>query len=708
MKSDVDLLADDDDPRVLAAVQEYLTALESSPRPDRRAFVNRHPEIAAELSPYLDALDMVHSAAPLLHSSPEIVPMSAEPLGDFRLVREIGRGGMGIVYEANQMSLGRRVALKILPFASGLDPKHLQRFKTEAHAAAQLHHTNIVPVHAVGCERGVHFYAMQLIEGRPLDTVIDEMQANPVIRTTGSTVDQVGRTLGSTTRTGRTREVYRTVARMVLQIAEALEYAHDAGVIHRDIKPANLLLDAKGIVWVTDFGLAQIAADVGMTQTGDIFGTLRYMSPEQAGGKRLLVDHRTDVYSLGATMYELLTLEPMFPGQDRQTLLNQILNEEPKSPRAIERSIPVELETIVLKSIAKSPVDRYTTAGEMAADLRRFLDERPILARRPTLIDRGRKWMRRHPSIIGAAVIVLVFGVIGLAASTALIAQEQSRTKDAYHREQQRALEAEQRFQLARRSVDEMIQFSQEEMSDNPFLHRTRKRMLESALVYYQEFIELRRDDPDAQAELAATRNYVQKIVADLAVLQKANELPMLNEAVIVDDLKLNADQRKRLTDLLQTINQPKSDPQNMSLEERQSKFVERVRTNDALLAKILTPAQFVRLRQIALQCQGVLAFRDPDVVAALKITPEQRSRLRAIDVNIFFGKPERRGPPGQEGPPRPPGPSHEQNYRELMERIQAVLTEEQRIRWKEMTGEPFTAARTLEFRFHRPFGGPR
>src|SRR5438132_11757845 len=159
----------------------------------------------------------------------------------------------------------------------------------------------------------------------------------------------------STQRSDGSPEFFRAVARLALQVAEALDYAHGMGIIHRDIKPANLLVDDRGNVWVTDFGLAQFHADTGLTQTGDLVGTLRYMSPEQAGGPRTLIDHRTDVYSLGATLYELLTLRPIFDGADRQTLLHQILNQEPRPPRSLDRTIPVELETIVLKAVGKTP-----------------------------------------------------------------------------------------------------------------------------------------------------------------------------------------------------------------------------------------------------------------------------------------------------------------------------------------------------------------
>src|SRR5207302_26171 len=191
----------------------------------------------------------------------------------------------------------------------------------------------------------------------------------------------------------------RTVANLAVQAAEALEHAHQFAVIHRDIKPANLLVDAGGRLWITDFGLAHCQSQPGLTMTGDVVGTLRYMSPEQALAKRVALDARTDVYSLGATLYELLTLEPAYNGRNREEVLRQIAFEEPRLPSRLNKAVPPELETIVLKAMAKSPEERYATAQELADDLKRFLEDKPIRARRPTLVQRVKKWARRHEPV---------------------------------------------------------------------------------------------------------------------------------------------------------------------------------------------------------------------------------------------------------------------------------------------------------------------
>jgi serine/threonine protein kinase/WD40 repeat protein len=444
-----------DDPRVVRALEEYLAALEAGARPERDALLARHPDIALALADCLDGLELMqalaHPALPAPGPAAPDTPALA-PLGDYRLLREVGRGGMGVVYEADQLSLGRRVALKVLPFAAALDPRQLDRFHNEARAAASLHHPHIVPVFAVGCARGVHYYAMQFIEGESLATLIrglrqaaglaaDDPPAGtgspaggvysggscpaqrgtagprtdpeaPPARAPNADTVRAGTTLGAPGG-GADRDYFRTVARLGIQAAEALEHAHQLGVVHRDVKPANLLLDQHGRLWVADFGLAQFCGHPGLTLTGDVLGTLRYMSPEQALARRVLLDHRTDVYSLGATLYELLTLRPAVPGNDRAELLRQITQQEPVAPRRLAPALPPELETIVLKTLAKNPEERYGTAQELADDLQRFLDDRPIRARRPGLLRRLRKGASRHKTPLASLAVAVVLLLAG-------------------------------------------------------------------------------------------------------------------------------------------------------------------------------------------------------------------------------------------------------------------------------------------------------
>jgi WD40 repeat protein/serine/threonine protein kinase len=431
--------ADSADPLLAEVIAEITDRLQAGDPVDIEAFLARCPEHADDLRRLLPALalvDALKEACVASRSSGEA--MAGEEvlgtLGDFRIVREVGRGGMGVVYEAEQVSLHRRVALKVLPFAGTLDPRQLQRFQNEAQAAACLHHTNIVPVYFVGCDRGVHYYAMQFIDGHTLAEHIRELQqAGP----TAGTEPAAQQATSSTGSTARGREHFRRVAELGVQAAEALDHAHQAGVVHRDVKPANLLLDSRGNLWVTDFGLARIQSEAGITQTGHLVGTLRYMSPEQALAKRAVIDHRTDVYSLGATLYELLTLRPAFTGGDRQELLRQIAFEEPPRLRRLDRGIPAELELIVLKAMEKDPADRYATAQELADDWRRWVENRPIQARAPTWRERLVKWCRRHPAIVRSVAVAMALILATLSVSLAVIWQQKQQTEQALGGERQ-------------------------------------------------------------------------------------------------------------------------------------------------------------------------------------------------------------------------------------------------------------------------------
>jgi WD40 repeat protein len=354
-------------------------------------------------------------------------------LGDFRIVREIGRGGMGIVYEAVQQSLGRRVALKVLSGGSQLDATQRQRFRHEAQAAARLHHTNIVPVFGVGEQDGIPYYAMQIVEGQGLDRVLAKEQKERASQPTS---------IGSSPSGTPDLASYWRVARIGLQAAEALAHAHSQGVLHRDVKPSNLLLDEQGTVWMTDFGLAKAEGLEGLTETGDLVGTLRYLAPERFERQ---ADGRSDVYALGLTLYELLTLRPAFDEVERGRLIRQVSQGEPPRPRSIEPHIPLDLETVVLKAIEREPARRYQTAADFADDLRCFLDARPVKARRIGLLERGLRWCRRNPWIaaLGTSVFLLLLGVI----AASLIGYHN--TREAL----QDARKAEEKERLARQQV---------------------------------------------------------------------------------------------------------------------------------------------------------------------------------------------------------------------------------------------------------------
>jgi serine/threonine protein kinase/predicted Zn-dependent protease len=498
-------------------VEEFTNRLQAGESVDVESYVRQHPEHAERLCQLLPALEMLADLSRSIHTGPAIMAadVSGKPvagiLGDFRIVRELGRGGMGIVYEAEQISLRRRVALKVLPFAATMDPRHLQRFHNEAQAAACLHHTNIVPVFSVGSERGVHFYAMQFINGQPLSEAIRQLRglerktqiageeptsAHQPSSVEAASTQPVAEVTPLTSEGRRGREYYRKVAELGIQAAEALDHAHQLGIVHRDIKPGNLMLDGRGNLWVTDFGLAQMQHGEGsLTLTGHAVGTPRYMSPEQALAKRVPIDHRTDVYSLGVTLYELLTLRPAFASDDRQELLRQIAYEDPTRPCRLERTIPAELEIILLKAMEKRPQDRYATAQEVANDLRHWLNDLPIRARRPTLQQHAAKWMRRHRALARWAVGFLVLAVVLLSTSTWMIWRANQETETALAR-------ADAKSRWARRAVNDMYaDVAEKWLANQPDMQELQQQFLEKALQFYQEFASVTSSDPDVRAE---------------------------------------------------------------------------------------------------------------------------------------------------------------------------------------------------------------
>jgi len=470
-----------DDPDLVEWAAEMADRIQAGEAVDLEELERTRPELAAMLRRLLSAIKMMSSLRerPASEAGEGVdakkdVDDSLKRLGDFELVREIGRGGMGVVYEARQCKLGyRRVALKILPAAAALDPRLVRRFQVEVEAAACLDHPHIVPVYDVDQEQGVPYFAMRFIEGRSIEKIIlelrrlrrlrdraapaDEEKAPPSkpdelattianMLTSGSLADpgetqvegrapegEKGRPVmdagptpgpdptlsapqGSST---GDRAYFRTVARLGIEAAEALDYAHREGVIHRDVKPANLLVDLQGRLWVVDFGVARLRGGRDLTGPGELVGTLRYMSPEQAKGGRIPIDRLTDVYSLGATLYEMLTLRPAFSSRDTARLLRRIAEEEPRPPRRLNRRISRDLENIVLKAMAKDRAQRYQSAGELADDLGRFLKGLPVRARRVPIWRRAVAWVKTHRTTAalvstGVAAVLLFVWVHGV------------------------------------------------------------------------------------------------------------------------------------------------------------------------------------------------------------------------------------------------------------------------------------------------------
>ncbi|HUG93969.1 MAG TPA: protein kinase [Planctomycetaceae bacterium] len=697
------------------------------------------------------------SAEPAPAAPPQL-PL--ERLGDYRIIREIGRGGMGVVYEAEQESLGRRVALKVLPAGVLATSSHLARFEREARSAARLHHTNIVPIYGVGRQDGLHYYVMQFIEGCGLDRVIEELrrqrsgpggtaaldraelgavtedggaagidagtrrgrgsngrdssaadaartllaagrapratdgdrtegaspgsdavggldaatelisgaqrsavdddatvagdeplaagdeamltiaelpvpgdearqgddlttvsesrfigdatiseedfagfasgldraQIRPISKSTlpadavsdegdesgvdetvalspdargttpttaspqalkpdvataiapaggssepdpGARDTQVVRgparvgpassiTLPGDSEAGAAdgaQHYWRSVARIGVQVADALAYAHRHGTLHRDIKPANLLLDRHGRVWVTDFGLAKAAGSEDLTQTGDIVGTIRYMSPERFEGTS---DGQSDLYGLGLTLYELLARRPAYDESGRNQLIAQVMKHAPPPLTTLDRSIPGDLATIVHKSIERDPAHRYQTARALADDLERYLDDRPIKARRATLTERLWRWSRRNPAL--AALTMTVVALLVLLAAGSFWGMMHFRDQVA---ETERALEevrrqqtrAEENFRQARAAVDEaLVHISENQLLRVPGFQPLRKELLAAALRYYEWFVARRANDPTLRGDLAESYFRLGEITAEIGEPREALE----------------------------------------------------------------------------------------------------------------------------------------------------------------------------------------
>jgi serine/threonine protein kinase/tetratricopeptide (TPR) repeat protein len=520
-------------------------------------------------------------------------------LPGFRIIREIGRGGMGVVYEAEEQNLSRRVAVKVLPARSLEDPRHIQRFEREARAAGRLHHTNIVPVFGVGQSQGTHYYVMQYIDGLGLDVVIDELRR---LRQVGwnphrspapelsddptrhsneprrddtaagrTTVADVARSLTAGTRAANARQpqnqvpgepgpsgfetrpasitgsdsvtpspsslifpdspdgstqsglgrtYFDRVARIGVQAADALEYAFHQGVLHRDIKPSNLLLDVHGNTWVADFGLATTTDADDLTQSGQVLGTFRYMAPERFRGE---CDVRADVYSLGLTLYELVTLKAAFDETDRFELIERIQHEDPVRLRKVNRKIPTDLATVIHKAIAHEPARRYPTPRALADDLRRFLRGEPVRARRIGPLGRASKWARRHPwQTISASLLLMT--LISLAGffywhNVQLRAQvARTQAKDAQSR---------RNYQEARATVQAMLgRLYDQRVEGIPRLLDLRREFRDDALGFYDRILSgAESNDPAVRADTALALNEASSLQVQVQHYAEAEKL---------------------------------------------------------------------------------------------------------------------------------------------------------------------------------------
>jgi serine/threonine protein kinase/WD40 repeat protein/Flp pilus assembly protein TadD len=515
---------------------EFTRRIREGQNPEPDEYVQRHPELAERirgLFPTLMVLERMaagearpaggeseradHFEPPVLNLPPGTV------FGSYRIERKLGQGAMGVVYQAVHVPLDKPVALKLLLAADWGGSSHLERFFREAKTAAALHHTNIVPVFDIGLAGGTPYYAMQYIEGKGLDQVLRELEAGTKAcppptdagTTTGGRCPEAASSAepeglpgsGANPLTAPTTDpegYFRRVAELMAQAAQGLAHAHQRGVIHRDIKPSNLLLDRQGVLWITDFGLARRAADPALTRSGVLVGTPRYMSPEQAEAARKTIDHRTDIYSLGATLYELLTRRPAVPGQTPEEVFTQIIVREPITPRRLDPRVPRDLETICMKCLQKDPARRYTTAQDLAEDLTRFLTREPIQARRIGAAERLWRWCRRNPRLAGlsaaSALLLAAVALVSVVAAVRIAAarDDAEESAQAARRAEKKAKQNERAAQRARKRIAEQAAASRERLEKQYALTGVRAMEagdLTGALLWYVKALELAHSD---------------------------------------------------------------------------------------------------------------------------------------------------------------------------------------------------------------------
>lgn len=520
------------DEAVVQLAEDFVARYRRGEAPSLKEYVERFPEMATEIESLVDALlfmEKLGSKQSGKNKASEDQP--PEFLGEYRILGELGRGGMGVVYEAMQSSLNRKVAIKVLPSSSTQQPLMKERFLREARTAAGLHHSHIVPVHGVGEQNGACYFVMQLIDGISCDRILHQlrqmrtqpattMQAQQDISTRISTRKPTGETSKSHSRLLKQSQEWlawspsqrcREVARLGAAMAEALAYAHEQQVVHRDIKPGNILIDDHQQPWLNDFGLARPMEGSDLTASGQVVGTLRYLPPERFEGESTATG---DIYSLGITLYELMTLQHPFTGNDHARVIRQIHQEIPAPLTTVIPEIPRDLNTIIMKCLAKRPEDRYQQASTLAADLRAVLADQPISARPLRWWEKTGRWMRRNPAIASLTTLLFAVLVTGMIAVTWLWLESEWHREEADKQRINVALERDavrEQRDVAKANlvdaVDAVDQFynrvSDSALFDKPGMEVVRKQLLQDGINYYRSFLLRHANDPSLLREIA-------------------------------------------------------------------------------------------------------------------------------------------------------------------------------------------------------------
>lgn len=526
--------------RLDEAFAEVRRDLEAGRTRSVRHYEGLYPEVAEELRdliPSIVALERVRAK-----QMDDFAQIKAPPrIGDYEIVSEIGRGGMAVVYEARDPDLGRTVALKVLPFSSSLHETSVLRFQHEAQMLAQLDHPNIVPIYGVGENEGSRFLAMKLIRGCPLDEIVtiqdsrsqseehDSASINGLASTLVAGLPLLTRSAAQPTSSQsktfhkieklvpQSRSEYlRFIAELGVEAATALHAAHQCGVVHRDIKPSNLMLDEDRHVWVTDFGLAFTHQDEKVTRTGDLLGTVRYMSPEQARGDRAMIGPRSDVYSLGVTLYELATCKAAFDGT-AVDILHRIESEDLVPPRRSEPDFPRDLQNIILKATEKSADQRYQTAAELADDLNRFLAGEATMARQPTWLEQAVRWTSRRRRTVAVMLVFAGMLLAGSLVTTAMVYNEMTRT-EAFRQE------AEQNLLETQAVVDRFGLQLDRELALIDGTEHLRKLVLKDVITHYRGFIDRTKEASGLTENLAITLNKVALLTERIGTAEEALE----------------------------------------------------------------------------------------------------------------------------------------------------------------------------------------
>ncbi len=541
-------------------VEEYRRREQTDETRVLESMCQENPERAAELREHVTVwLNSRESVDEAPKSPPAWVREAREPevrqIGQYQILGELGRGGMGVVYLARDDRLDRQVALKTLMSRFSGSEAAVERFEREQRAIAHLNHPGIVPIYEVGKEGGHSFFTMEYVEGLTLAEMIhalrdrdlapeqltgaDLLATLPQTRRADELEDDTlafeeGRAAGRAAFGGSYVEA---VARCLLQIAEALAHAHQQSVIHRDVKPSNILMRRDGHAQLFDFGLARLASETQLTQTGDLAGTPSYLSPEQIAARPSGIDERTDVYSLGVTLYEALTLEVPFRGETTPQVLKQVLAAEPRSPHEKNSAIPRDLETICLTAMEKDRDRRYASARALADDLRGFLEFRPIQARPIGPVSRLWRLARRHRAVATAIGLTALL-VLGAPTGFWLVERAHSQRLQKLRRAEQTALmHAEENFQLARDAVESMLaRVGRDRLAHVPGMRKIQREILDDALRFHRQFLDLRRDDPAARADVTRSLVSLAQVLASLSQIQEAEDCYREALALAADD----------------------------------------------------------------------------------------------------------------------------------------------------------------------------